>query len=86
MRILVTGPMGYVGPGVIRRLRVRFPSAELIGFDSGYFAHNLTGAVRLPEASLDRLPFGNISDFPPDLLDAVNVVVHFVVVRFFVGV
>jgi nucleoside-diphosphate-sugar epimerase len=76
MRILITGPMGYVGPGVIRRLRVRFPSAELIGFDSGYFAHNLTGAVRLPEASLDRLHFGDIRDFPPDLLDGVNVVVH----------
>ena len=51
MRILITGPMGYVGPGVIRRLRARFPNAELIGFDSGYFAHNLTGAARLARSA-----------------------------------
>ena len=76
MRILITGPMGYVGPGVIRRLRERFPNAELIGFDSGYFAHNLTGAMRLPEALLDRLHFGDIRNFPPDLLDGVDAVVH----------
>ncbi len=57
--------MGYVGPGVIRRLRARFPDAELIGFDSGYFAHNLTGTLRLPETLLDRLHFGDIRHFPP---------------------
>ena len=76
MRILITGPMGYVGPGVIRRLRARFPDAELIGFDSGYFAHNLTGTARLPETLLDRLHFGDIRHFPPDLLDGVDAVVH----------
>ncbi|MDO8944623.1 MAG: NAD-dependent epimerase, partial [Desulfobacterales bacterium] len=65
MRILITGPMGYVGPSVIRQLRSRFPDAELIGFDSGYFAHNLTGTARLPESRLDRLHFGDIRDFPP---------------------
>ena len=61
---------------MIRQLRARCPHAELIGFDSGYFAHNLTGASRLPEASLDRLHFGDIRDFPPDLLDGVDAVVH----------
>src|SRR6478752_7520149 len=76
MRILITGPLGYVGPTVIRRLRARWPAAELIGFDSGYFAHNLTGASRLPEASLDRLHFGDIRDFPSELLDGVDAVVH----------
>jgi nucleoside-diphosphate-sugar epimerase len=76
MRILITGPMGYVGPSVVRQLRGRFPDAELIGFDSGYFAHNLTGAARLPEALLDRLHFGDIRNFPPDLLDGVDAVIH----------
>lgn len=76
MRILITGPMGYVGPSVIRQLRGRFSDAELIGFDSGYFAHNLTGAVLLPESLLDRLYFGDIRSFPPDLLDGVDAVVH----------
>jgi nucleoside-diphosphate-sugar epimerase len=76
MRILITGPMGYVGPALTRHLRARFPDAELIGFDSGYFAHNLTGALRLPETVLDRLHFGDIRQFPPDLLDGVDAVVH----------
>jgi nucleoside-diphosphate-sugar epimerase len=76
MRILITGPMGYVGPTLTRRLRASFPDAELIGFDNGYFAHNLTGASRLPEILLDRLHFGDIRDFPPNLLDGVDAVVH----------
>ena len=61
---------------LIRHLRARFPDAELIGFDSGYFAHNLTGASRLPESLLNRLHFGDIRAFPPDLLDGVDAVVH----------
>jgi nucleoside-diphosphate-sugar epimerase len=76
MRILITGSMGYVGPILTRHLRQRFPDAELIGFDSGFFAHNLTGAQRVPETLLDRMHFGDIRDFPADLLDGVDVVVH----------
>src|SRR3984893_5073633 len=76
MRILITGSMGYVGPILTRHLRHRFPGAELIGFDSGFFAHNLTGARELPETLLDRMHFGDIRNFPPDLLDGVDVVVH----------
>jgi nucleoside-diphosphate-sugar epimerase len=76
VRILITGPMGYVGPVLTRHLRYRFPGAELIGFDSGFFAHNLTGAKKLPETLLDRLHFGDIRNFPPDLLDDVDVVIH----------
>lgn len=76
MRILITGSMGYVGPILTRHLRNRFPGAELIGFDSGFFAHNLTGARKLPETLLDRMHFGDIRNFPPELLDGIDVVVH----------
>lgn len=76
MRILITGPMGYVGPVLTRHLRKTFPGAELIGFDSGYFGHNLTGAANLPEARLDRLHFGDLRKFPAELLDGVDAVVH----------
>lgn len=76
MRILITGPMGYVGPVLTRHLRKVLPSAELIGFDSGYFAHNLTAAASLPETRLDRLHFGDIRKFPAELLDGVDAVVH----------
>ena len=76
MRILITGAAGYVGPILIRHLRQTFPGAELIGFDTAFFAHNLTGAIRLPESRLDRMHFGDIRNFPPELLDGVDVIVH----------
>jgi nucleoside-diphosphate-sugar epimerase len=76
MRILITGNMGYVGPVLTRFLRDRAPDAELIGFDTGYFGHSLTGAGLLPEALLDRQVFGDIREFPAELLDGVDAVVH----------
>lgn len=76
MRILITGNMGYVGPGVVRHLRQTFPTAELIGYDAGYFAHCLTGAQRLPEAYLDRQEFGDVRTLPAALLAGVDAVVH----------
>jgi nucleoside-diphosphate-sugar epimerase len=76
MRILITGNMGYVGPVLTRYLRDNVRDAELIGFDTGYFAHSLTGAGLLPEALLDRQVFGDIREFPAELLDGVDAVVH----------
>jgi dTDP-D-glucose 4,6-dehydratase len=61
-RILITGNMGYVGPGVVRHLRQTFPQAELIGCDMGFFAHCLTGVSRLPESFLDRQYFGDVRE------------------------
>ena len=75
-RILITGNMGYVGPGVVRHLRRTFPEAELIGYDLGIFAHCLTGTTRLPESLLDRQIFGDVRDLPSDLLTGVDAVVH----------
>ena len=75
-RILITGNMGYVGPGVVRHLRHTFPTAELIGYDAGYFAHCLTGPLRLPEAYLDRQEFGDVRTLPAALLAGVDAVVH----------
>jgi len=75
-RILITGNMGYVGPGVVRHLRQQFPQAELIGYDMGYFAHCLTGTQRLPESYLDRQVFGDVRDVPASLLQEVDAIVH----------
>jgi nucleoside-diphosphate-sugar epimerase len=75
-RILLTGNMGYVGPGVVQQLRQAFPAAELIGYDLGFFAHCLTGAERLPESRLDRQEFGDVRQVPPELLAGVDAVVH----------
>ena len=76
MRILITGNMGYVGPVLTKFLRDRLQDAELIGFDTAYFGHSLTGAGLLPEALLDRQVFGDIREFPAGLLDGVDAVVH----------
>jgi dTDP-D-glucose 4,6-dehydratase len=51
MKILITGNMGYVGPGVVSLLRKKYPDATLIGFDMGYFANSLTNADFFPESS-----------------------------------
>lgn len=76
MRILVTGNMGYVGPVLVRHLRESRPTAELIGYDTGFFGHSLTGSDRLPESRLDRQIFADVRDLAPELLDGVDAVVH----------
>ena len=76
MKILITGNMGYVGPLVLRRLRESHPVAELIGYDMGYFAHCLTGALRFPESRADVQYFGDIRQVPEEVLRGVDAVVH----------
>jgi nucleoside-diphosphate-sugar epimerase len=76
MKILITGNLGYVGPQVTRQLRQRYPDATLAGVDTGYFAHCLTDACRLPEALLDVQYFADIRRLPPELLDGVDAIVH----------
>ena len=76
MKIVITGNMGYVGPMVLRRLRESYPVAELVGYDTGYFAHCLTGAPRLPESQVDVQYFGDIRQVPKEVLRGVDAVVH----------
>lgn len=75
-RILVTGNMGYVGPGVVSRLRNTFPDAVLIGADMGYFGHCLTGAAHLPEAKLDVQYFTDVRTLSAEVLRGVDSIVH----------
>jgi nucleoside-diphosphate-sugar epimerase len=76
MRILITGNLGYIGPVLVAHLRRQHPEASLIGFDTGYFAHCLTGAPRLPETRLDAQHYGDLRRFPAGLLDDVDAVVN----------
>jgi nucleoside-diphosphate-sugar epimerase len=76
MQILITGNMGYVGPVLVRHFRARFPDAVLIGYDSGLFAHCLTGCDVLPETLLDRQVFGDTRDIDASLLAGCDAVVH----------
>ncbi len=74
--ILITGNMGYVGPNVVKHLRREYPDARISGFDIGYFAHCLTASRVLPEQLVDTQHFGDIRNFPAELLDGVDAVVN----------
>lgn len=76
MKILITGNLGYVGPAVVRQLRASHPSAEITGFDSGFFAHNLSNAAFLPERLLSRQLFGDVREIDASLFAGVDAVVH----------
>lgn len=76
MKIIITGNMGYVGPGVVSQLRKTYPDAELIGFDMGYFAKCLTNPIFLPENKLSRQVFGDVRKFPEELLEGVDGIVY----------
>lgn len=76
MRILITGNAGYVGPSVVKLLRQAYPQAEIVGLDSGFFAHCLTNVVSLPERYLDRQVFMDIRDVPESFLQGFDAVVN----------
>lgn len=76
MNILITGNMGYVGPVLVRHLRASFPRAHIVGYDSGFFAHCLTGATALPETVVDDQHFGDVRELPSELLKGMDAVVH----------
>jgi nucleoside-diphosphate-sugar epimerase len=76
LKILITGNMGYIGPRVGARLRGSFPQATLVGLDTGYFAHCLTGAEILPETRLDQQIFADVRSVSPEMLRGVEAVVH----------
>ena len=76
MKILITGNLGYVGPIVAQHLRRAHPDARLIGYDSAFFALSTTGALALPERTLDEQHYGDVREIPVGLLDGVDAVVH----------
>ena len=59
-KILVTGNLNYVGPVVVGRLLASRPETTLIGLDTGFFAHCLTGCRAVPERSLDHQYYGDV--------------------------
>jgi nucleoside-diphosphate-sugar epimerase len=75
MRILITGNAGYIGPVLAKHLHKTRFNAQLIGFDTGFFAHCLTNTQYLPEFDY-RQYWGDLRTFPFDLLDSVDAVVH----------
>lgn len=75
MKILVLGNMGYVGPVVVERLAA-IPSSQVIGYDSGYFAHCLTPGSVLPERTVHEQLFGDVRRLSPEVFAGVDSVVY----------
>jgi nucleoside-diphosphate-sugar epimerase len=68
--------MGYVGSVLTRHLRRQHPTAVLLGFDTGFFAHCMAGSSLFPESALDEQHFGDIRDLSERLIDRVDAIVH----------
>ena len=75
MKVLITGNLGYVGPGIVKELRKFHPDAFLIGYDIGYFAKYITSNTISPDSLLNAQYFGDVRQFPEHLLEGVDVVV-----------
>lgn len=76
MKILITGNMGYVGPVLVRHLRLVDPKTVIVGLDMGYFSHCLTNSPRFPECSVDMQYFADVRSLPDSALSGVDAVVY----------
>ncbi|MDX2249319.1 MAG: NAD-dependent epimerase/dehydratase [Bacteroidia bacterium] len=75
MKVLITGNLGYVGPGLVKEFKKFHPETTLIGFDIGYFAKHLTSNSISPESFLDMQYYGDVRKFPEEILEGVDTVV-----------
>ena len=76
MNILITGNTGYVGSRLVPFLRSSDTSINIIGYDIGYFAKQLTGTKVPPEAALTEQIFGDIRCLNSELFHGIDAVVH----------
>jgi nucleoside-diphosphate-sugar epimerase len=76
MKILITGNMGYVGPSVVSHLRENYPDAEIVGYDTGFFANCLTNTQFLPEIKINQQIFGDVRDFNTEILNGVDSIIY----------
>jgi nucleoside-diphosphate-sugar epimerase len=77
MRILVTGNTGYIGPVLANYLKKNAnQNFEIVGYDQGYFAHCLTDCSYMPEFNYDKQYWGDLREFPFELLNNIDCVIH----------
>lgn len=77
MKILITGNMGYVGPGVVRQLRRSYPTASIVGLDLGFFAQCLTvNGGLFPECRVDVQHFADVRKVSEAQLEGIDAIVH----------
>ncbi|HTA42722.1 MAG TPA: SDR family oxidoreductase [Bryobacteraceae bacterium] len=75
MTTIVTGNLGYVGPGVVQRLRSS-GGRTIIGLDNGYFEENLLAPAALPDSPPDEQIIADVRDVSPSVLAGADSIVH----------
>ena len=63
------------GRGVVKEIRRTLPGSRIIGYDIGYFARNITSYSLSPDAYLDAQFYGDVREFPANMLEDVDVVI-----------
>ncbi len=76
MRVFITGNMGYVGSTLTQYLKKVYPNIKLIGYDTSFFGHSLTGAEFVPEYGVSVQYFGDVRDIEQSMLNGVDAVIH----------
>ncbi|MGM0408799.1 MAG: NAD-dependent epimerase/dehydratase family protein, partial [Bacteroidota bacterium] len=60
MKILIAGNLSYIAPSIITQLNKKFPNAELIGYDIGYFVDAYKHLNLIPDIQVDKQIYGDI--------------------------
>ncbi len=76
MKVFITGNMGYVGSVLSNVLNKIDSNIEIIGYDSGFFGHSLTGVEFFPEQKISVQHYGDIRDIHQSMLKEIDAVVH----------
>jgi len=75
MNVLVTGNLGYVGPGVVGQLRASHAAARICGLDAGYFAGCLLNPDACPDVQVEQI-LADVRDLQERQLAGFTGVVH----------
>lgn len=76
MRILITGNLGYLGPELVRYIRKKDKNIEIIGVDTGFFAHSLSSFTFSPDVLLDKQIYIDIRNINNEIFKNVDAVIH----------
>lgn len=76
MKVLVSGNLGYVGSALTSYLTKSPTPFRVLGFDTGFFAHCLTGTNLSPEIGLEAQTYGDVREIDERHLDGVDAIVH----------
>ena len=75
MKILIIGNLGYIGPVLLKHLSEQ-GNIELVGIDTGYFAHCLTTSTRFPEYGLHEQRFKDVRKLEESDFCSIDAVVY----------